>query len=83
MKIKIKLWWPGYDPTDIFEDYAHRDGRDFEVDDGKGWRLPRAGATIGVVADWIEDYGKSIAVHLLRSGRQGGRWHGLYLLEIE
>ncbi len=80
--LRIKFWWPGYDPEKYLCNFEHQNSRDFEIDQGTGWRLPRPGVTIESVADWMIDTGKSITgSHLLKS-RRNGRWEGHYLLEI-
>ncbi len=79
---RIRFWWPGYDPEKFLESWQSQDSRDFEIDTGESWRLPRPGATISTVADWMIDNAKSIVSRHLLKSRGNGRWEGLYILEI-
>lgn len=84
--IRLKLWWPGYSPEEALDPlvaWEYQSSRDFEVCEKSGqWRSPKPGASLGNVAAWMQETGRSVLdTHLLKH-RSNGHWEGLFLLEI-
>ena len=81
--LKIRFWWPGYSPEDALDsfDLAVQE-TPFEVsrDGGRSWRLPRHGATLETISDWLVDEGRTVVSTDLVGQRHNGRWEGRYVL---
>jgi hypothetical protein len=83
--LRVKFYWPTYDPTEAFSSTSMEDVRveGKSLDGGRVW-LPLKGAgKLEQVRDWMMLNGLSVTGYdLLSSKRIAGRWHGLFSVTI-
>ena len=85
-RLRVRLWWDGYDPQILFESLNCFDDDpakwEIRVKSAQDlfWRRPKRGTTVEEMAgDILEQDLSLLATELLRSRRRG-RWEGRFEL---